>query len=216
MKKTKIIGWDFNRNARRGLNADGSSSLEILKSEKTRLERRYVDIPKQITQIKQSIATIEQDKAWLSSLSNRQKRKWEEDHGANVEQTLRTMATKITELKARITSLVEERKRIPQQLESVQQQLDALVKGEATGLEQGLDKESAKELGELALESEREKMEHERAIREAEIEKQQLEAQQKQGSNQTKVWVILGVAAILAIIAFVVYKTKFASKIQAS
>lgn len=216
MNQTKIIGWDFKRNVRRGFSADGSSSLEILKSEKTRLEKRYVDIPKQITQIKQSIATIEQDKAWLSSLSNRQKRKWEEEHGANVEQTLRTMATKITELKAKITSLVEERKRIPQQLESVQKQLDALVQGEATGLEQGLDKESAKELGELALESERDKMEHERAIREAEIEQQQLEAQQKQGSNQTRVWVILGAAAILAIIAYVVYKTKFTPKIQAS
>lgn len=216
MNQTKIIGWDFKRNVRRGFSADGSSSLEILKSEKTRLEKRYVDIPKQITQIKQSIATIEQDKAWLSSLSNRQKRKWEEEHGANVEQTLRTMATKITELKAKITSLAEERKRIPQQLESVQKQLDTLVQGEATGLEQGLDKESAKELGELALESERDKLEHERAIREAEIEQQRLEAQQKQGSNQTRVWVILGAAAILAIIAYVVYKTKFAPKIQAS
>ncbi len=216
MNQTKIIGWDFRRNMRRGFNADGSSSLEILKSEKARLEKRYVDIPKQIAQLDQSMNTIDKDRAWLSSLSNRQKRKWEEEHGANVEQTLRTMAAKITELRGKINSLMEERKRIPQQLESVQQQLDALVKGEATGLEQGLDKESAKELGELALENEREKMEHERAIREAEIEQQQLEAQQKQGSNQTRVWVILGVAAILAIIAFVVYKTKFAPKIQAS
>ena len=166
------------------------------KGNKNEAKKRYVEIPKQIAQINQSVRTLEKDKAWLSSLSNRQKRNWEQEHGASVEQTLRTMATKINELKARVNSFSAERKRIPQQLEDIQKQLNALIGGEAQGLGQGLDAESAQELGEIALENERDKLEHERSMREAELAQQQLEAQQKQGSNQSKVWVILGIVAL--------------------
>jgi len=207
MKRTKIIGWDFNKGAKQSYNADGSSSLETLISEQKRLQDRLTKLPGLIAQVQSGISQAIKDKNWLSSLSNSHARSWERDNDKTTSQAIFDIEKKINQLEGTLNSLKIEKASIPNQLSSIQNQLDALIQGEATGLERGVDKETAQELGEIELQKERERLEHERAIRQAEIEEQQ-SSTDKQGKVQNTVWIALGVIALLAIVGFIVYKRK--------
>lgn len=217
MMKGKIIGWNFTKGMKRTYNADGGTTLEMLTAEKTRLETRLVEIPKLIAQLHHSVNVIQKDINWLGSLSNMKRKKWEKENGKSIGTAQHEGANAITKMKGQITSMTQEKSRIPDQIKSIDSQLTALVKGEATGLEKGIDKETARELGEIELQKERDRMAHERALREAELEQQQLAAaaaeKEKQGKAQNKVWIVLGVIVLLAIAGYIVYKRRKA-KIQ--
>lgn len=202
-----IKGWNF----KRAYSADGASTIDTLTAEKKRLEARLVIIPKQIAQLQHSIAVTQNDIQWLGSLSNRRAKQWENDNGKTIGTAQHQMTRKVSEMKARITSMNTEKTRIPEQIKTVQRQIDTLINGEATGLEMGLDKETAKELGEIELQKERERLEHERSIREAEQERLQ---QQKNASDGSKKWIIGAGLVLLLVTAYIIYKRKFAPKIS--
>ncbi len=212
MVKGKIIGWNFKKGLTGSFNADGSSSLETLTSEKTRLENRFVEIPKLIAQLKHSISLTQNDINWLNSLSNSQRKKWEKKNGKTVEVATQFMARRVTEMNGQVGTLSSERSRIPEQINNVKQQLAALVNGEATGLELGLSKETAQQLGEMELENEQERIDHERTVRESELAQLE-ESKEKEGwSQQTKIIIGVGVALLLAFIGYMVYKRQLAKK----
>lgn len=213
MVKGKMTGWKFRRNQHRSYNADGASSLETLTSEKRRLENRLVEIPKQIAQLNQSVELTQNDINWLNSLSNRNRRKWEEEHGETVENATYQRTNRVNAMKAQVTALGTEKARIPEQLSNVQKQLDALVQGEATGLERGLDKETARELGEIELQNEQEEIDHQRALRQAELEQQQEVPEPKSLSMGAKVAIGAGVLLLLALIGYAIYKKRAATKL---
>jgi len=211
MKEGKITGWNF----KMGYNADGESTLETLTAEKKRLEARIVQIPKTIAQLNHSITITQNDINWLNSLSSRRKKKWAEENGKSVEQAIALANRKVVEMKGQISSMTAEKSRIPEQIKSIQRQLDSLVKGESTGLEKGIDKETAKELGELELQKERDKMAHENNLREAELAAQKIELEQKQttGDNKTKWLIGAGIVLLITVVGWIVYKKQLANKI---
>ena len=219
----KIKGWNFNR----AYAADGSTSstIDALRADKKKLEARLVEIPKLIEQLTHSIKVAQGDIDWVKSLSNRKKKKWEEEKGVVAEEWVRNHENQVAKMKSQVTSMTAEKGRIPAQITAIQKQVDTLVKGESTGLEKGLDKETAREMGEIELQKEKERLAHERALREAELkvesEKRALEAEEmrrehetkekaaaeeKAGKNQTKLFIGIGIALILLVGGFILYK----------
>lgn len=215
MEVGKIRGWKFNR----GYNAEGdSSTMQTLNTEKQRLEKRIVAIPKLIAQLEHSIKITQNDVTWLGSLSNRNRKKWEKENGTTIEAAQFLRTKRITQMKGQVVSLKTEKARIPEQIKSIQRQIGVLVKGESVGLEQGLDKETAQQLGEIQLQKEREKMEHERTLREAEIQAQQEEKAAEKtdtGANTKRNWII-GVSVVALIILIVIAYKKFKAKAATS
>lgn len=207
--KGKIIGWNFKRHFDRSYNADGSTSLDTLTAEKKRLEARLVEIPKKISEINYSITATQNDITWLNGLSRSKRKDWEKANGKSVEDAVYYASQKVNEMTAQVSALGAEKGRIPAQITEVQKQLDALVKGEATGLELGLDKDTAQQLGEIQLEKERDKLAHERALREAELQKAE-DANTESAGNGKKVIIIVSIVIVLAIIGYFIYKKKFA------
>lgn len=218
--KGKIKGWNF----KRAYAADGSAStLEQLTAEKRRLEARLLEIPKIIPQLEASLERARNDIEWLKSLGMLKRRKWEKEKGTTVEVAIYNYEKGIVTNTGRIESLKLEQKQLPSKIQDIQNQLDKLVQGESKGLEKGLDKETAKEMGEIELQKEKERLAHERALREAELkaesEKRALEAEQlrqeqktqseeKVGKNQTKLFIGIGIALILLVGGFILYKRK--------
>lgn len=208
MKRGKMIGWNFLRSAD-SFNADGSSTLDSLNSEKRRLEQRLVDIPKSIANYTHKIGLIRKDVQWLSSLSRSHKRSWEKKHGITTEKAIYDGNNNIANLTASINSLKIEKSRIPDQINSIEKQLDALVKGESKGLEKGLDKESAKELGKIEIEKQRQVIQHEK-----EMQQQELIAEQENQKAKSKkgLFIGIGITILLVIIGYVIYRKQVALK----
>jgi len=221
----QIKGWDF----KRAFSADGSSTEASLRADKKRLEARLVEIPKLIAQLQHSIKVTQGDIDWVKSLGNWKKRKWEKEKNVVAEEWVRKTEAIVVQRKGQVSSLTTEKSRIPAQITAIQKQIDTLVKGESIGLEKGLDKESAKAIGELELEKERERLAHERAIREAELiaetKRQELQAEKdrqameiqtkeaekaKAGKNQNKLFIGIGITLLLIIGGYILYKRKMA------
>lgn len=219
----KIKGWNFNK----AFSADGSGTLNTLNADKKRLEARLLDIPKILAQLRDSLSRAKNDVIWLEALSNRKRKKWEEEKGTTVEIAVYNYQKGIVTNTARVESLLAEQKLIPSKIKAIQTQLNTLVKGESIGLEKGLDSESAKALGEIELQKEKERLAHERAIREAELkaetqkrelqaekDKQEFEAKtkadEKAGGNQNKLFIGIGITLLLIIGGFILYKRKIA------
>ena len=100
-------------------------------------------------------------------------------------------------------------------MSNVQKQLDALVRGEATGLERGLDKETAQELGEMELQNEQEEIDHQRALRQVELDQQQASPEPKSLSMGAKVAIGAGIVLLLAFVGYMIYKKRAAQKLVA-
>ena len=217
----KIKGWNFDR----AYSADGTN--ESLRAEKKKLEARLAAIPGLISQLNHSIQVATNDINWVKSLKRRKKKKWEEEKGVVAEEWVRKAEANVVKMKGQVSSLTTEKSRIPGQISAIQKQIDTLVSGESKGLEKGLDAETAKEMGEIELQKEKERLEYERAIREAELkaesEKRALEAEklrreqesqekaaaeEKAGKNQTKLFIGIGIALILLVGGFILYKRK--------
>src|SRR3990167_6854808 len=152
----KMKGWNF---LGKKLSADGSTTNENLRTEKKRLEARLVEIPVIIARLRNGIASQEGDITWLNGLNNRRRKNWEKEKGKDLKQTVYDLTNAVANSKAQISSLDTEMGRIPAQIEAIDRQLDAMVKGESTGLSKGLTTAQAKQLGELELQKEQERSE---------------------------------------------------------
>ncbi len=221
----KIKGWDF----KRAYSADGSNTLETLTADKKRKEARLLEIPKILAQLNDTLKRAKNDIIWLKGLKRRKKKKWEKEKGTTVEAAVLHYEKGIVTNTGRISSLTTEKSQIPNQIKAIQTQLDTLVKGESKGLEKGLDSDSAREIGKIELQKEKERLAHERAVREAELkaekEKRELqaerdrqtqavqakaEAEEKAGSNQNKLFIGVGITLLLIVGGFILYKRKMA------
>lgn len=215
----KMKGWDFTRT----YSADGSSTLETLTAEKKRLQTRLLEIPKIIPTLVASLNRAKRDIAWLKELKSLKRKRWENEKGTTVELAVHKYEQSIVKNTGRIISMRAEQKQIPIQIKAIQTQLDTLVKGESVGLEKGLDNESAKALGELELQKEKERLAHERAIREAELiaetKRQELQAekdkeamadQAKSGKFQKRLFIGIGITLLLIVGGIIFYKRKLA------
>lgn len=221
MKTGAIKGWDFSRY----YSADGSkeqSTLDSLNAEKRKLEARLIAIPKEVSALNESIKNMQHEYDWLSSLNKRRQKSYEKEKGEHPHTTAHRYKKKIAAAKAKITSINTEKGRIPKQIEAIQKQLDTLIKGESDGLSKGLDKESAKALGEIELEKEKARLEHESKLQQIEADKQQRlaeeEVAQKEEAEQqgNKKGLIIGIAVvvILIIIGYVIYKKRMAKAVN--
>ncbi len=203
--------------------ADGTSTLDTLKSERSKLQARLKQIPIDITNLTNTIRLRQEDINWLKSLSNQKRKKWEKEKGTTANEAVYRAEQTIVDYKARVASMSAEKKRIPKQISSITDQINTLIKGESTGLEKGIDRETAKELGEIELQKERERLAHERSLREMQLEEQQAQQQRQEqeqksakgvADEQKRNNLLMGIGAviIIVIIAWIVYKRKFAIK----
>lgn len=208
-----IKGWNF---FPRKLSADGSTTNDTLRAEKARLEARLVEIPVLISRLLNTIKLTEADIVWLEGLNNRRRKNWEKENGRDIEQVTYDATKNVVNYKAQVESLTTEKARIPAQIEAVDRQMEAMIKGESTGLSQGLTAATSKQLGELAVRKEQDKIVHEQQVQQVELQKVTQEAakaqeQAKKMSPQMKWGLIIGTVVILGIVAYVVYKRKAAA-----
>lgn len=218
---SKIKGWQFLKRPKT-YSADGSTTLDNLRAEKTKLESRLAQIPGLISQIQNSIKVTQQDIDWLNGLNNRRKKDWEKDNGGKrVEDAVYEASNKIVGWKATITNLSAEKGRIPEQLKAVDRQLEALVQGESKGLSKGLSSATAKELGELEVKKEQDNIIQEQQLKAVELEKARTEQEklEQQMSPVLKWSIIIGSVILVSVIAYIVYKKrtlKLAEQVKAS
>jgi chromosome segregation ATPase len=204
-------GWSF-RTVK--LSANGSTTIQTLNDEKKRLESRLIQIPVLILNLEKSIATMESDNNWLKNLNDRRRKNWEQENNLKVVDAIANYEKQIVDSKANLSALKTELASTPDKIKDVNRQIEALVKGESTGLTKGLDAASAQQLGELALQKEQNQIAFETQIQKAEIQKLE---EQKNTSGMTsglKTGLIIGsILLTIAIIGFIVYKKKLASQV---
>jgi hypothetical protein len=208
---TQMKGWSF-RTVK--LSANGSTTIQTLNDEKKRLDNRLIQIPVLIANLEKSTATIESDKNWLSALNDRRRKNWEEENKIKVVDAIARAERQIIENNATLVSLKTELASIPDKIKDVNRQIEALVKGESTGLTKGLDAASAQQLGELALQKEQNQIAFETQIQKAEIQKLEEQKNTSGMSSSLKTGLIIGsILLTIAIIGFIVYKKKQVSQV---
>lgn len=195
------------------LSADGSTTLDSLKTEKQRLEARLTEIPRTVANLQNSINLMTSDITWLEGLNNRRKKEWEKENGKSVEQAVYDARNRMVDYNAQISAMNTEKSRIPAQIEAIDRQIEALVQGESTGLTKGLTTAHAQQLGQLALQQEQDKITHETQMQEVELKQAQAvaqaEVQKAQGMNPQLKWgLIIGGSILVIIIAVVVIRSK--------
>ena len=204
------------------LSADGSTTLDSLKAEKQRLDARFTEIPRTIANLQNSITLMSSDITWLNGLNKRRRKDWEKDNGKSVEQAVYDAKNRIVDYQAQISAMNTEKSRIPAQIEAIDRQLEALVKGESQGLSRGLTTAHAQQLGQLELQKEQEKITYETKLQEVELQQAQAvaqaEVQKAQGMNPQLKWgLIIGGSILVIVIAVVVIRQqKKALAIKAS
>ena len=208
---TQMKGWSF-RTVK--LSANGSTTIQTLNDEKKRLDNRLIQIPVLIANLEKSTATIESDKNWLSALNDRRRKNWEEENKIKVVDAIARAERQVIENNATLVSLKTELASIPDKIKDVNRQIEALVKGESTGLTKGLDAASAQQLGELALQKEQNQIAFETQIQKAEIQKLEEQKNTSGMSSSLKTGLIIGsILLTIAIIGFIVYKKKMSSQV---
>jgi hypothetical protein len=208
---TQMKGWSF-RTVK--LSANGSTTIQTLNDEKKRLDNRLIQIPVLIANLEKSTATIESDKNWLSALNDRRRKNWEEENKIKVVDAIARAERQVIENNATLVSLKTELASIPDKIKDVNRQIEALVKGESTGLTKGLDAASAQQLGELALQKEQNQIAFETQIQTAEIQKLEEQKNTSGMSSSLKTGLIIGsILLTIAIIGFIVYKKKMSSQV---
>lgn len=204
-------GWSF-RTVK--LSANGSTTIQTLNDEKKRLDNRLIQVPVLIANLEKSTATIESDKNWLSALNDRRRKNWEEENKIKVVDAIARAERQVIENNATLVSLKTELASIPDKIKDVNRQIEALVKGESTGLTKGLDAASAQQLGELALQKEQNQIAFETQIQKAEIQKLEEQKNTSGMSSGLKTGLIIGsILLTIAIIGFIVYKKKMSSQV---
>lgn len=204
---TKIKGWNFlKKDEPEGHHSlDGSSSLDELQDELSKLEDRLVAIPSMITK-KQNAATLkDNDAAYLLGLGWLKRRKWEKQNGKTVEQAAKQLKTEAEELRAEVSSLKTEKDRLPDRIETLQKQINTLINAESKGMEKGIDSDSAKQLGEIEVAKQQEALKHQQLMMQKQAQEAENSKEEKRGS-QTQWFVIAGVGLLLIVAAFFVIK----------
>lgn len=202
--------------------ADGSTTLESLRAEKQRLETRLTQIPTTVANLQNSINLMTSDINWLGGLNNRRKKDWEKENGRSVEQAVYDAKNRIVDYQAQISALNTEKGRIPAQIEAIDRQLEALVKGESDGLSKGLTLAHAEQLGQLELQKEQEKIVHESKMQEVELQQAQTVAQAETDKanrmNPQLKWglIIGGSILVIIIIVVVIHQQKKALALNAA
>lgn len=148
------------------LSADGSSTQETLLTEKRRLETRLNEIPQLISSLERAVKIQEADVEWLKALGYLKRRKWEKDNGKTIETALSNLDSSIASKNGQIQTLNTEKAKLPEQIEVVNRQLQALIKGESDGLSKGLTKDQAQQMGALALQKEQTAIQEEIKLKE--------------------------------------------------
>lgn len=184
------------------------------------MEERAGKIPVLIATLQNQINNIQSDINWLNGLNNRRRKNWEKENGKTVEKALYDGSNLVVDLQAQVNSLSAEKAKIPDQIAVIERQLDALVKGESTGLSKGLTTAQAKQLGELELQKEQEKIEHEVKMQQVELQAAQTRAEaSKTGMSSGMKWgLVIGISAAVIITTILLirwFKAKNAVKIQA-
>ncbi len=204
-----IFKWNLKREP--VSSADGSTTRESIQEQIGTLEKRQKDLPVLITTLTHSLAVQKQDFEWIKDLKGLKQRKWEKEKSTTKEQAIRDYANRITANTAKLSSMKSELSRIPAQIETLQKQVSTLVQGESKGLEKGLDSETARELGELELQKERERMAHEKQVREA-AQKREAQADAEQAAKDkaanNKKWLWIGALLLLLVILGIWYKKR--------
>lgn len=208
----KSFNWNFFL-PKQKLSADGSTTLETLRKEKQRLEARFSQIPTLVANLQNSINLMSSDVSWLGALNNRRKKDWEKENGKSVEQAVYDANNRIVDYQGQITALNTEKSRIPEQITAIDRQLEALVTGESNGLSKGLTLAHSKQLGELELQKEQEKITHETKMQEVELQQAQAIAQtqadQAKGMNPQIKWaIIIGSSIVVIIIVIMVIRAQ--------
>lgn len=209
-------GWKF---AGKKVSADGSTTLETLRAEKTRLEARLAELPGLISRMQHSIAVVQGDIDWLNSLNNRRAKDWEKENGKSREQAVYDGTNTVATYKAQLTTMQNELARIPDQITEIDRQLAALVQGESAGLTRGLTSAQAQQMGEIELQKEQNQIAHENAMQQVELQaaRQQAATSAAGMSPQLKWGLIIGAVLLIAAIAgYVIYKRKAAAAAAAS
>jgi hypothetical protein len=208
---TQMKGWSF-RTVK--LSANGSTTIQTLNDEKKRLESRLIQIPVLISNLEKSIATMENDNNWLKNLNDRRRKNWEEENKIKVVDAIANYEKQIVDSKANLSALKTELASTPDKIKDVNRQIEALVKGESTGLTKGLDSASAQQLGELTLQKEQNQIAYESQIQKAEIQKLEEQKNTSGMSSGLKTGLIIGsILLAIAIIGIIVYKKKQASQV---
>jgi hypothetical protein len=83
--------------------ADGSTTLDSLKTEKQRLETRLTEIPRTVANLQNSVNLMTSDITWLEGLNNRRKKDWEKENGKSVEQAVYDARNQIVDYNAQIS-----------------------------------------------------------------------------------------------------------------
>jgi len=206
--KGKPGNWVFKLPSSK-LSADGSTTLDNLRAEKKRLEERSGKIPVLLATIQNDVNNTQSDINWLNGLNNRRRKNWEKENGKSVEQALYDGTKKVTDLQAQINSLSAERAKIPEQIALIDRQIDALIKGESTGLSKGLTAGQSKQLGELELQKEQGKIQQEARLQEIELQAAQTraDASKTSGMSQGMKWgLIIGISAAVIITTIILIK----------
>ena len=214
----QMKGWNFlPKKQTQTFSADGSTStIDTLKAEKTRLEKRLADIPGLISRLDNSISLVQQDITWLNGISKHKAKQWEKDNGKSREQAIYDGKNVIVSYQADQNSLRNELARIPQQIKDVDTQISTIINGEGTGLSKGLSKDTARQLGQLELTKEQNQITVQKQIDQANLQTAQIQTQtaQQQATQKTAMspqlkWgIIIGTAVLIAIISYVIYRHK--------
>lgn len=193
-------GWNFSPK----LSADGTTSLETLRAEKARLEKRLAEIPGLITRLQNSINTLSSDIKWLSELSDRRARNWEEENGKSVKQAIYDGNIALAGMRGDMENLNAEKSRIPGQIAEIDKQIGILIQGESTGLSKGIDRATAQQIGQLELERTKNIVATEQATQQIQLQQAQQAADaaatQTPGMSSTLKWgLIIGVSVLVVI-----------------
>ncbi len=215
-----IFKWNLKREP--VSSADGSTTRESIQDQISALQKRQTELPSLISSLSHSISVQQQDLQWIKSLDGLKRRRWEKEKGTTTGEAIRKYTSSINLNQAKLASLKSELSRIPDQIKILQRQVSALVEGESKGLEKGLNSETARELGEIELQKERERIAHEKEVRQREMEaaqkrEAQAEAEQaaKEQSANNKKWLVIGAILLLLVILGIWYqKRQSASQTQ--
>lgn len=204
--ETKIKGWNFSTTEKSKIeshySADGSTTVDELRNDLNKLEKRLAEIPGLI-QSKQNLATQKrQDAAYLKGLKRRKRKRWEKDHGTSAIATADKYEDEADNIDAEITSLNTEKSRLPDRIESLKKQINTLVNAEGEGIAKGIDPESAKQLGQIEVAKQKEAMQKQAIIEQKQAAAQQSKENQSNTDNQNK-WIWIGGIGLLTLILIV-------------
>lgn len=213
---TKIKGWNFSlvEKEEQHFSADGSTTIDSLRSDLEKLEKRLAELPGLIKSKQNLVDKKRQDAAYLKGLKKHKRKKWEKANGKSAIATADKWEDEADNLEAEITSLQAELKQLPDRIDSLKKQINTLVNAESQGMQQGIDPASAKQLGEMAVAKEQDALKKQQEIEQSQkaAQQQAQQANQQTGKQNNNTWIVIGGVGLLLLIVGIVAVLKFKSK----